>query len=112
MDIVTVVLQWGAVATAITAICVLTSRAIKFFKSIYTFIHNLEVDNKKLLRRSDEQYKAILRLTITADHMPMSERLLAGKEYVEELNGNGEVKALYKELKRQCDAATNNRNTE
>ena len=103
MDIVQTILQIGGIATAITAICLVASKIIKLCKKAFEFIHNLDSNVSKLLRHDSAQYKAILRLTITADHMPISERLIAGKEYVEEFNGNGEVKAIYNELKEKCE---------
>jgi len=106
MDIIQIILQIGGAATAITAICLLIKHVVKLFKSAYTFLHNLEVKVNKLDKHDDAQYKAILRLIITADHVPVSERLIAGKEYVEELHGNGEVKAIYLKLKEDCERAT------
>ncbi len=44
-----------------------------------------------------EQYLAILRLTIMNTEMPISERLIAGKKYVDE-GENGDVKAYYEKL--------------
>ncbi len=104
MDSIQVILQVAAVVTAITTICVAAKKVISLVKKIADFIHRLDSSVDTLLKHDNAQYKAILRLTITADHMPMSERLLAGKEYVEELGGNGEVKALYNELKAKCEA--------
>lgn len=103
MKVVQLILQIGAIGTAVITICVVVKRVIKFFKNILAFIHNMTTNVATLLRHDEAQYKAILRLTITADHMPISERLLAGKEYVEELHGNGEVKAIYNELKEKCE---------
>lgn len=103
MDSIQVILQVAAVVTAITTVCVAAKKVVNFFKKIADYIHNMDSNVNTLLKHDNAQYKAILRLTITADHMPMSERLLAGKEYVEELGGNGEVKALYNELKAKCE---------
>lgn len=103
MNILQIILQIGSVAAAITASCILIKHIVRLLKSVYNFLHNLEAKINKLDRHDDAQYKAILRLIITADHVPMSERLIAGKEYVEELNGNGDVKAIYLKLKEDCD---------
>lgn len=60
--------------------------------------------NKRLEKKVDknaehdkEQYLAILRLTITADHVPVSERIIAGDKYIK-LGGNGDVKAYYEQF--------------
>lgn len=49
----------------------------------------------------DEQYLAILRLTIMSEEMPMAERLIAGQKYVK-LGGNGDVKKFLHQLEAQC----------
>lgn len=43
-----------------------------------------------------EQYLAILRLTVMAEEMPVSERIIAGKKYIDE-GGNGDVSKFYYE---------------
>ena len=45
---------------------------------------------------------SILRLTIMSEEMPMSERLIAGKKYVD-LGGNGDVKQFLHQLEVQCE---------
>ena len=50
----------------------------------------------------DEQYLAILRLTIMSEEMPMAERLIAGQKYVK-LGGNGDVKKFLHQLEAQCE---------
>ena len=49
----------------------------------------------------NEQYLAILRLTIMSEEMPMAERLIAGQKYVT-LGGNGDVKKFLHQLEAQC----------
>ena len=44
-----------------------------------------------------EQYLAILRLTVMEEDMPISERLIAGKKYID-AGGNGDVKKYYEHL--------------
>ena len=95
----------GGVAGALTAIIVLTKHLVGLCKAGYAFFNDIKKDVKTLIDHDKSQYLAILRLTVTADHMPISERLLAGKEYVER-GGNGEVSKLYKELKEKCQQAT------
>lgn len=60
----------------------------------------------KITRLQDEQYLSILRLTIMSEEMPMSERLIAGKKYVNR-GGNGDVKKALHKLEEQCDAGRN-----
>ena len=102
MDIIDTIIKLGALCTAIVAIVLLIKKVVALVKKAYDFLHKLDANMNTLMKRDESQYKAILRLTITADHMPVSERLMAGKEYVEELHGNGDVKHIYEELKEKC----------
>lgn len=54
-------------------------------------------DVKVLTKHDREQYVAILRLTIMSRDMPISERIIAGKKYIE-LGGNRDVKKYYEQL--------------
>ena len=65
--------------------------------------HLAEIDKKlgKMQEHQDEQYLAILRLTIMSEEMPMGERLIAGQKYVN-LGGNGDVKKFLHQLEAQC----------
>ena len=94
----------GAFTTIITAII----DAIKRKKSKKTGIEaRLERIEQKLdlqeaqLKKNEEhndmQYLSLLRLTVMDSDMPMSERLIAGKEYLSR-GGNGDVKAYYHTL--------------
>jgi hypothetical protein len=51
----------------------------------------------KIEKNNEKQYKSILRLTIMSEEMPISERIIAGKEYIDN-GGNGDVKNFYKEF--------------
>ena len=66
--------------------------------------HLAEIDKKLdgMKKHQDEQYLAILRLTIMSEEMPMAERLIAGQKYVK-LGGNGEVKKFLHQLEKQCE---------
>ena len=66
--------------------------------------HLAEIDKKlgKMQEHQDEQYLAILRLTIMSEEMPMGERLIAGQKYVK-LGGNGDVKKFLHQLEAQCE---------
>ena len=52
-----------------------------------------EINKKlgKMQEHQDEQYLAILRLTIMSEEMPMAERLIAGEKY-KKMGGNGDEK--------------------
>ena len=65
--------------------------------------HFAEIDKKltKMKEHQDEQYLAILRLTIMSEEMPMAERLIAGKRYID-LGGTGDVKKFLHELEAKC----------
>ena len=65
--------------------------------------HLAEIDKKldKMQTHQDEQYLAILRLTIMSEEMPMAERLIAGEKY-KKMGGNGDVKKFLHQLEAQC----------
>lgn len=54
----------------------------------------------KIEEHSQKQYLALLRLTVMSEEMPVSERIIAGKEYIDR-GGNGDVKTFYKEFVKQ-----------
>lgn len=56
----------------------------------------------KLSEYNDLQYLSLLRLTVMDSDMPMSERLIAGKEYLSR-GGNGDVKSFYEKLERDLN---------
>lgn len=69
--------------------------------AILVAIINAIAQNKSIVKRLDrierhdeKQYLSILRLTIMSKEMPVSERIIAGKEYIDK-GGNGEVKKFY-----------------
>lgn len=64
--------------------------------------HLEEIDGKitELDKKSDAQYLSLLRLTVMSDEMPLSERMVAGKEYIKR-GGNGDVKKFIHELDEQ-----------
>ena len=65
--------------------------------------HLAEIDKKldKMQTHQNEQYLAILRLTIMSGEMPMAERLIAGEKY-KKMGGNGDVKKFLHQLEAQC----------
>lgn len=77
-------------ATIILTIVGFLIKAYKLIRSVEKKIDNFETNlNDNTLHT--------LRLVIINKDMPLSERLIAGKEYVEK-GGNGEVHALYDAL--------------
>lgn len=71
---------------------------------ILVAIINAIAQNKSINKRLDKmenhdrkQYLSILRLTIMSEEMPISERIVAGKEYIEQ-GGNGDVKKFYNDF--------------
>lgn len=57
-------------------------------------IERIEAKLDRLADHNDLQYMSLLRLTVMDSDMPMSERLIAGKEYISK-GGNGDVKEFY-----------------
>lgn len=58
---------------------------------------SIKKDIKTMKDHDGEQYLDILRLTIMSENMPMAERIIAGKKYIDR-GGNGEVKRFYEKL--------------
>lgn len=92
----------GGGAAALLSIYKVVSMILSWTRNIADFISGIDKNVKKLMKHDEAQYLAILRLTITSTDMPMSERLLAGKTYIDK-GGNGDVKHLYHELEKQCN---------
>lgn len=62
-------------------------------------LDNIETKVDKLTAHNDLQYLSLLRLTVMDTDMPMSERLIAGKDYLSR-GGNGDVKKFYEDLEK------------
>ena len=60
-------------------------------------IETIEKKVDKLTEHNELQYLSLLRLTVMDSDMPMSERLIAGKDYLSR-GGNGDVKKFYENL--------------
>ena len=58
---------------------------------------SLKDDIKEIKEDSKEQSLSILRLTVMNNEMPISERSIAGKKYIDR-HGNGDVKHYYEQL--------------
>ena len=56
-----------------------------------------KADIRKMREHDEEQYLDILRLTIMSENMPITERIIAGKKYIDR-GGNGDVKKFYEQL--------------
>ena len=93
----------GSSALSIIVQAVVDAVKRKRGKATSTDAHFLEIDKKltRMKEHQDEQYLAILRLTIMSEEMPMAERLIAGQKYIE-LGGNGDVKKFLHQLTAQC----------
>ena len=65
-------------------------------------VDKLESKVDKLAAHNELQYLSLLRLTVMDTDMPMSERLIAGKEYLAK-GGNGDVKLAYELLEKKVN---------
>jgi hypothetical protein len=98
------IISSGAFTTIITAIIDAIKRRKSKKSGIEARLERIErkldvqeAQLKKNEQHNDLQYLSLLRLTVMDSDMPMSERLIAGKEYLSR-GGNGEVKAYYHTL--------------
>lgn len=101
ITIICAVIGSSALTEAVRAIVAAVQR--KRGKTTTQDDHLKEIDKKltKMKEHQDEQYLAILRLTIMSEEMPMAERLVAGQKYIR-LGGNGDVKKFVHQLETQC----------
>ena len=93
-QIIKTILLLGSIAAAIGGIAALIAKLVKAVKKIIDYFVCLRKDVDTLVKHDGEQYKAILRLTVMNENMPLSERISAGKQYIE-LDGNGDVRHYY-----------------
>lgn len=96
------ILTWGAIAGAVAAIIALVSKVVGAVKNAKTYFSDLKNNIDTLLEHDNTQYMAILRLTVMSDNIPLSERISAGKEYLEH-DGNGDVKHYYETVLKPHD---------
>ena len=96
------ILTWGAIAGAVAAIIALVSKVVGAVKNAKTYFSDLKNNIDTLLEHDNNQYMAILRLTVMSDNIPLSERISAGKEYLEH-DGNGDVKHYYETVLKPHD---------
>ena len=105
-DLAQDVILWGGVAGAIVAIIALVSKIIGVVKNAKNYFSDLKENVDTLVEHDRTQYLAILRLTVMADNLPLSERIAAGKEYIKS-DGNGDVKAYYETVLKPHDTIIN-----
>ena len=96
------IIFWGGVAGALAGITALVAKVIKTVKNAITYFTDLKQNVDTLLEHDNAQYMAILRLTVMSDNIPLSERINAGKEYLE-AGGNGDVKHYYETVLKPHD---------
>ena len=90
------IILWGAVAGAVTGIFTLVVKTVKAAKRGIKYFTDLRSSVDTLLEHDNNQYMAILRLTVMSENLPLSERIKAGQEYIDK-DGNGDVKLYYEE---------------
>ena len=96
------ILLWGSIAGAIAAVGALIAKIVKVAKSTKDYFTDLKSNVDTLLKHDHTQYMAILRLTVMSDNIPLSERIIAGKEYLDN-DGNGDVQKYYNEVLKPHD---------
>lgn len=85
------------IVLAFAGTCITAAASVR--KSINAMTQKLaEIDarGRKNSEHIKEQYLGVLRLTVMSEEMPISERIIAGKKYIDE-GGNGDVKKFYYE---------------
>lgn len=95
-ELVKIILLWGSVAGALAAISALIVKIVKGVRKVIEYFKDLKEKVNTLVSNDKDQRKAILKLTVMQDNMPLSERIQAAKEYIE-MGGNGDIKAYYEE---------------
>ena len=81
------------ITTSIPAICTLAGVII----SNHSANKKMAAQVAKLEEHQNKNYLGILRLTIMSEEMPVSERIIAGKEYIDH-GGNGDVSKFYQQF--------------
>jgi hypothetical protein len=91
------IVLWGGVSGAVVAIVALVVKIVNAVKLAITYFTDLKKKVDELGKHDKQQYMAILRLTVMSDNIPLSERIIAGKEYLDN-DGNGDVQKYYDEV--------------
>lgn len=95
--IVIAIVSSGAFTAIINAVITAIQHRKSRKNGVAKRLETIEQKVDKLTEHNELQYLSLLRLTVMDTDMPMSERLIAGKEYLSK-GGNGDVKAYYIEL--------------
>lgn len=101
-DLTQSILTWGGIAGALVAIIALVSKIVGVVRNAKTYFSDLKTNVDTLVKHDHSQYMAILRLTVMSENIPLSERIIAGKEYIEN-DGNGDVKRYYETVLKPHD---------
>ena len=85
------IIKIGAVLSALGLIIGITVKVwrklSKFIDAIENFINEIPT----LKEHTEENYMSLLRLTIMSKEMPIGERIIAGRKYLDR-GGNGDIK--------------------
>lgn len=95
-ELVKLILLLGSIAGALAAISALIVKIVKGVRKVIEYFKDLKEKVNTLVSNDKDQRKAILKLTVMQENMPLSERIAAAKEYMA-LGGNGEIKEYYEE---------------
>ena len=95
-ELVKLILLLGSIAGALAGISALIVKVVKVVKKVIEYFKDLKDKVDTLVSNDVEQQKAIYKLTVMSENMPLSERIAAAKKYMA-LGGNGEIKAYYEE---------------
>lgn len=95
-ELVKLILLLGSIAGALAAISALIVKIVKGVRKVIEYFKDLKEKVNTLVSNDKDQRKAILKLTVMQENMPLSERIQAAKEYIE-MGGNGDIKAYYEE---------------
>lgn len=101
-ELISIILKVGAVCAAIAGTTALAVKVVKTTHKVIEWCRCVLNDIKTLLEHDKIQHLAILRLTMVNKNLPLSERIFAGKEYVES-GGNGYMKNYYEEHLKPLD---------
>ena len=95
-ELVKLILLLGSICGAIAAIIALAVKIIGAVKKVKKYFTDLKNSVDTLVAHDTEQTKAIYKLTVVNENLPLSERISAAKKYFA-LGGNGDIKAYYEE---------------
>lgn len=101
VTVVCAVLGSSALTSIVQALISALRKRLSKKSSVEDHLEAIDAKINKLDQKSDAQYLSLLRLTVMSDEMPITERLIAGREYVRR-GGNGDVKQFVHALEAQC----------